>query len=331
MQPRTLKSAQTGNKLCLKCQRQLKVDDFPPAKSVFFANHRSPLCNSCITKYLDENEWNWESVNKTCQFLDIPFIPNEFHELYVEYGKSAFSLYAKMVCEGEYESLGWGEYFEEYKKLRAGGLLENEIPLVRQKRMNELREVWGQNYDDDELLYLENLYVGLQKTQNINGALQIDQARKLCKISLTIDERIRDGQDFDKIMASYDRMVKTAEFTPKNVKNENDFDSFGEVVAWLEKRGFVNSYFDNVSKDVIDEVISNLQSFNQRLYTEESNSSQMIEDRIKALESAKAIQEESDALYDISVNDFKQDVYDNEGYENLMDADSVGDDDNDGL
>ena len=42
--------------------------------------------------------------------------------------------------------------------------------------------------------------------------------------------RIRDGADIDKMIASYDKLVKTAEFTPKNVKNANDFDSIGELV-----------------------------------------------------------------------------------------------------
>ena len=318
-EPKVAKQPPKGNKQCSRCQQLKSKTNFPPSKSIFFSDDTSPICADCLISYLNEREWNWEAINKICQYLDIPFIPNEFHELYVEHQEGAFLVYCKMVSEGEYESLGWGEYFEEYKRLRNSGLLENEIPLVREKRMNELRDVWGHNYDDEEILYLENLYVGLQKTQNINGALQIDQARKLCKISLNIDDRIKEGEDFDKLMSSYDRMVKTAEFTPKNVKNENDFDSFGEVVAWLEKRGFVNSYFDDVSKDIVDEVISNLQNFNQRLYIEESGAGSQVEDKIEALKAAQALQEEEDSLYDVSVDDFKQDLYDNEGYEKLRD------------
>jgi len=67
-------------------------------------------------------------------------------------------------------------------------------------------------------------------TQNISGALQMDQALKLCKISLQLDSKIRAGDDIDKIVSSYDKLVKTAEFTPKNVKNASDFDSVGELV-----------------------------------------------------------------------------------------------------
>jgi hypothetical protein len=77
-------------------------------------------------------------------------------------------------------------------------------------------------------------------------------------MSYEIDCRIREGVDFDKLLASYDKLVKVAEFTPKNTKNASDFDSVGELVRWLEKRGFKNKYFDGVTRDVVDETIKNV-------------------------------------------------------------------------
>ena len=98
-------------------------------------------------------------------------------------------------------------------------------------------------------------------SQNVNGALQIDQARKLCKLSLEIDARIRAGdKDVDKFMSSYDKMVKTAEFTPKNAKNAVDFDSVGELALWLEKRGHQNKFYDNVTRDVVDETVQEIEN-----------------------------------------------------------------------
>mgnify|MGYP003505934165 FL=1 len=81
-------------------------------------------------------------------------------------------------------------------------------------------------------------------------------------MSYEIDCRIREGADFDKILASYDKLVKTAEFTPKNVKNINDFDSVGELIKWLEKRGWKNTFYDDVSRDIVDETMQNFQAFN---------------------------------------------------------------------
>jgi hypothetical protein len=63
---------------------------------------------------------------------------------------------------------------------------------------------WGQHYDEEELEYLENLHKGMMDSQNIVGALNEDQALKLCKISLIIEQKIREGADFSKELKSYD-------------------------------------------------------------------------------------------------------------------------------
>jgi hypothetical protein len=102
-------------------------------------------------------------------------------------------------------------------------------------------------------------------------------------MSYEIDNRIREGADFDKLLTSYDKLVKTAEFTPRNVKNINDFDSVGELVKWLEKRNWRNGFYDDVTRDVVDETIKNIQAFNQRLYTNESGIGEEITQRLENL------------------------------------------------
>ena len=307
-------------KTCQKCTHPRPITDFARTKSIFFKDGFSSVCNPCIAVHLAAADWSWDAVNKICQLLDIPFIPTEFERLRESGATNAFASYAKIMQEAPFGDLGWVEYFKEFSDLKQAHLLENELPLIREKRFEFLREEWGSNYDEEELLYLNMLYTGLQNTQNINGALQTDQARKLCKISLAIDIKIRAGEDFDKLMSSYDKMIKTAEFTPKNVKNENNIDSLGEAVVWLEKRGWVNTYFDDVSRDLVDEVISNTQNFNQRLYTEESGIGEEITSRINALKIAQNLENGGAGVsnYDIDLDaDFDYDKYDNAGFEEL--------------
>lgn len=90
---------------------------------------------------------------------------------------------------------------------------------------------------------------------------------KLCKISLTIDSRIREGGDIDKLLGSYEKLVKIGDFTPRNVKNAEDFDSVGELFSYLEKTGFVNKFYDGVNRDIVDITMNDIQNFCQRLYT----------------------------------------------------------------
>jgi len=318
LKPTILNNKTVVPKVCSSCQNRKLSTDFVRAKSILFKDGLATICNSCLVDFFTKHNWSWESVNKMCQLIDIPFIPTEFERLRETSGESAFTAYAKIMSEAPYEDLGWMEYFHEFQKLKQAHLLENELPLIREQRFESLREEWGANYDEEELLYLNMLYSGLQNTQNINGALQTDQARKLCKISLAIDIKIRAAEDFDKLMSSYDKMIKTAEFTPKNVKNENNIDSFGEAVAWLEKRGWVNTYFDDVPKDLVDEVISNLQNFTQRLYLEESGIGEEITSRIETLKIAQNLEKTGTSNYDVDLDaKFEYDKYDNVGFEEL--------------
>lgn len=300
-------------KTCSKCNGSFGPESFTETKSFFYKDGYLPICNSCIEEFLVENDFNWVAVDKVCQYADIPFVPSEFERLHEMNGDKVFPVYAKVFLSSEFNGLDWEIYFKKFKELKEAGLIEEELPIIKEKRLNQLKEKWGANYDEEELHYLEGLYDGMLQTQNVNGALQDDQAKKLCKISLEIDSRIREGSDFDKILSSYDKLVKVAEFTPKNVKNATDFESVGEVYRWLEKRNWVNKFYDGESQDVVDETMKNIMLFNQRLYTNESGITEEIERRISALKTAQQLENyyNTDKEYDL-------DEYDNAGYDELM-------------
>lgn len=315
LQPDIARRRTFSFKTCNRCGQSYTKDEFAPTKSIFYGDGALPVCNSCIESYLADVEFDWQEIDKLCQYADIPFVPREWERLYEMNGSKTFPIYAAVFAQSEYEGLGWGEYYQAFKKLKEQGQLEDELPGLYEQKRKKLQERWGANYDDEALGYLENLYSGLMTTQNVNGALQVDQAIKICKMSYEIDCRIREGTEFDKLLASYDKLVKAAEFTPKNVKNINDFDSVGELIKWLEKRGWVNSFYDGVTRDVVDETIKNIQNFNQRLYTNESGIGDEITRRINALKEAKQIEEES---YYGTNQTYDLDDYDNDGFVGLF-------------
>ena len=315
LQPDIARRRSFALKTCNRCQAPQTPESFAPTKSIFYADGALPICNSCIESFLEDVEFDWSEVNKLCQYADIPFVPKEWERMRELNGSKAFPKYAEVFAQSEYEDLGWTEYFEAFRTLKASGELEDELPGIADKKRQHLQERWGANYDDEALRYLENLYNGLMTTQNVNGALQVDQALKICKMSYEIDCRIREGADFDKLLSSYDKLVKAAEFTPKNVKNINDFDSVGELIKWLEKRGWHNTFYDDVSRDIVDETMQNFQAFNQRLYTNESGIGEQITERLNNLKNVALIEQESyygtNAEYDL-------DNYENEGYSQLV-------------
>ena len=300
---------------CVHCAGSFGTEGFAPTKSIFYPDGVIPICNDCIDKMIDAEGGNWSFIDKLCQMSDIPFIPKEWESIAEMNAVGAFYVYSQVFLNSEYDGIGWGDYFDAFRSLRDAGKIEDELPGLSEDKRARLKKLWGANYDDDALDYLDTLYQGLLSTQNINGKLQMDQAQKICKMSYEIDRRIEEGTDFDKLLASYDKLVKAAEFTPKNVKNINDFDSVGELIKWLEKRGWHNTFYDDVPRDIVDETMQNFQAFNQRLYTNESGIGEQITERLNNLKNVALIEKESyygtDTEYDL-------DGYENDGYRQLI-------------
>ena len=318
LQPIINRKAKFTLKKCSRCGQSFGPENFAPTKSIFYTDGVIPICNDCVEDILAKEGNSWEIVDKICQMADIPFVPKEWEKLREMSDKDVFYRYASIFLQTEYDNIGWGEYFEAFKSLKAASAIETELPLIADDQRTKLKEKWGANYDDEALNYLENLFAGLVSTQNVNGALQVDQAIKICKMSYEIDRRIAEGSDFDKLLSSYDKLVKAAEFTPKNAKNINDFDTFGEAVRWLEKRGWRNQFYDNVTRDVVDETIKNMQMYNQRLYINESGISEEVNRRIEQLKSVAEAEIRADNYYETEQQGFDADRYENDGYESLM-------------
>lgn len=305
------------SKICSKCGQSKNIKHFSPTRSAFFSDGRLPICHHCVKKILKESNFNWDTVDKLCQMADLPFVPEEFERLHEMNGDDVFFKYAQIFQDDEYEGLGWGDYFKEFQRLKEKGQISQNLPELKEDYYNNLRKKWGANYDEEALEYLENLYNGLLATQNVNGALQTDQAYKVCKISYELDCRIRAGTDFDKMLTAYDKLVKTAEFTPKNVKNLNDFDTIGELVRYMEKKGWKNPYYDGVSQDIVDETIKNIQLFNRRLYVNESTIGEEISRRLEALQMAD---EKEKSEFNNSM-EYDIDEFEASGYEKLIGMD----------
>lgn len=285
-------------KECEKCHNTLDYENFVKVKSQFFIDGYLPICNDCIEKMMLLNENNFDFFDKICQWADIPFLIAEWDNLYKYNKEKTFTLYAQMYIDGKYENADWSEVTKKYKQLEKEEKLEKAVPTLQKEKLHQLYEKWGANYTEEELQYLENLFQGILNTQNVVGDLQVDNAKKICKISLIIDNKIRAEEDFKDDLAAYDRLVKIADFTPKNIKNANDFNSVGELFAFLEKRGWINKFYDGAERDIVDNTMKNIQLYNRNLYINETGINEDIERRIEGLKVAQELQDEYDAPQD---------------------------------
>ena len=317
-------------KECTHCGNRKPLNQFIETRSWFYADGHAPICNACLKGHLIKEKWNWDAVDKLCQMFNLPFIPKKFEELHSIHLDDCFPIYAKFFKNVEYDPFGWKDYFNKFIELKNKSKLDLELPILSSSYYDDLKIRWGHNYDNEQLIYLENLYNGLLASQNIVGALQQDQAQKLCKISLEMDERIRGGTDFDKLMGSYEKLTKVADFTPKNARSDSDFSSMGEITAWLEKRGWLNTWYDDANKDIIH----SMQAFVQRLYVNEPGIGEEVNERIQQLKLAEELQNKDNALDTtrvenenpfFDIDEVNLEEHDNATYEELLVDDVLGD------
>ena len=282
-----------ASKICTKCKDEKTTAHFIAVNSLLHSGSL-PICRECLAKMISSapEKERWNVIDKICQWADVPFLPGEWEKLYQANGKDTLGVYIAIFRTEQYKTLDWMTYNNVYLQLLEEGRVEDAIPELKEKRLKDWRRKWGMGYDEEQLEYLENLHLGLINSQNVVGALNEDQALKLCKISLIIEEKIRGGVDFTKDLKAYDELAKLSNLTPKNVKDANEFDSFGEVYAYLEKAGWQNKYYDGAVRDEVDNTEKNIKNWIRYLYVNETGIAEEIEQRINNLKVAAELEGE---------------------------------------
>lgn len=282
-----------AQKTCQRCKEDKTLAHYIGVNNSIMHGNSLPICRECLARQIDQANQKgelWNTVDKICQWADVPFIPEEFSKIYAGYGKDALGTYIAIFRGAPYNTLNWQQYNDVYLKIQEEKRIEDALPEIQEQKIKKLEKKWGREYQIEDLEYLESLHQGLVNSQNIAGALNEDQALKLCKISLIIENKIKAGEDFSKDLKSYAELAKLANLTPKNVKNAEEFSSFGEAGAYLEKTGFLAQYYDGVVRDEVDLVQKNIQLWNQRLYVNETGIAEEIEKRIQNLKIAAELE-----------------------------------------
>ena len=276
-----------ATKNCLLCKEDKSLVNYIGIRSQLL-NGTMPICRKCIANLLankSESE-RWNMGNKLCQLADIPFIPEEFEKMYQAHGTDAFGSYCYIFRDKKYETLDWKSYNDAYLQLQEENRIEDGLPELKAAKLRKLQSRWGLEYDEEQLQYLENLYQGIVNTTGIVGALNEDQVLKLCKVSLIIEDKIRAGTEFDKDLKAYNDLCKQAGISTQTIKEGSEFNSTGEVWAYLEKKGYKVKYYDGAVRDEVDKTMKDIQYWTRYLYINETGIADEINERIENLKVA---------------------------------------------
>ena len=218
--------------ICAKCGKKQKINEF-------YSHCNKPMgvlpvCKTCMYEtVLDVNGVNRQGMIALMKYLDMPFIQNEYDECINKYPNSpkrAVAMYVSMkMMKNNYIDLHFKDsIFDTYVDLDVAeeiidlsGCSDNDIDTPEQqakqrqtkaKRLNELKEKWG-NFDSIEYLErCEKLYVEI-----VQGGYII-----LSAMHARTDAKLNPNQ------------FKAADF------QNSGANSFGEITRMVAKRdGFI--------------------------------------------------------------------------------------------
>ena len=221
---------------------------------------------------------NLGEVDRLMRWLDLPFDLNKWTQLYEQYQDHTLTAYFNLLYDSHYDGLQWMDENERWRLAREAGTIDDEIKVLGDAKLKQLRKVWSGAYKPEQLLWLDNFYNKIVATQNVSTPLLQEKARDLCEIEMHIKEGMRAGADVKKLMDAADNIVKTYNFTASNAKSAADFESVGELMVYYGKKGWhVN--WHNEPQDSVDFMMENIQNYLKRLVMNEGNFAEQVEDK----------------------------------------------------
>ena len=164
-----------AKKICQKCGQEKTIANFIAVNSPLHCGSL-PLCRDCLNSLIaaEKSDEQWKVVDKICQWADVPFLPAEWEKV-KKRGKDALGIYMAMFRSSQYSDLDWNSYNKVYLDLEKEKSLQNILPGVKENQLQKLQAKWGEEYDNEQLEYLENLHICNHR-----------QTMKSCRIQLLI-------------------------------------------------------------------------------------------------------------------------------------------------
>ena len=263
-------------KICAECGKKQPWDFFLPTAntSLYSYNGTSYICIECIANKIDRK--NLDTIDKMCQFLDLPFDANKWIEMEKKYDKLGPLLidYCQEMSNGKYANSDWYKYNKMWEKCREYNSVTDELTALHSDLLLYLRKKWG-HIDDfslEEYMRMEEYERHTLSHYPFKDEARRDMVRKLAKLSAISDHCIANGDNKEDtaILQSYNTLMKELGISTQTANSENTIESLSELVAYLEKTGFLLNYKITENRDIVDKTIENMQQYVRRLFTDSS-------------------------------------------------------------
>lgn len=254
-------------KCCGICSKPKLLQEFVPAgaNTIFQKDTLSTVCYDCVCEIIEFNDL--DAVNKLCQFLDIPFLANDWLNLYksTDNKRKILEDYIKTVRNSEYSNASWKEYTLLWDKARETDAVLSKLPTLSADLFIYLRKKWG-SYDDfgvEDYLKMESYEKNTLNYYNFRDEARRDMIRKLALVSVLIDKKLAAGdtREVSTLISSYQSLMKESGIQNAVQNDTETIESLSELIAFLEEHGWLMDYKVTETRDVVDATIRNFQQY----------------------------------------------------------------------
>lgn len=254
-------------KCCGICSKPKLLQEFVPAgaNTIFQKDTLSTVCYDCVCEMIEFNDL--DAVNKLCQFLDIPFLANDWLNLYksTDNKRKILEDYIKTVRNSEYSNVTWKEYTLLWDKARETDAVLSKLPTLSADLFIYLRKKWG-SYDDfgvEDYLKMESYEKNTLNYYNFRDEARRDMIRKLALVSVLIDKKLAAGdtREVSTLISSYQSLMKESGIQNAVQNDTETIESLSELIAFLEEHGWLMDYKVTETRDVVDATIRNFQQY----------------------------------------------------------------------
>ncbi len=267
---------ENGYRVCPECGKNQKLELYLPTSnsSKYGLNGTSYICVECIAQKIDRNDLG--SIDKMCQFLDLPYDANRWIEMNKSYEKLGPLLidYCQEMRNGKYADNDWFQYNKMWDRCREYGNVLDELTALHSDLLMYLRKKWGHidGFTLDEYMRMEEYERHTLSHYPFKDEARRDMVRKLAKLSAIADHCISEGDNKEAttVLQSYNTLMKELGISTQTASDENTIESLSELVAYLEKTGFLLNYKISENRDIVDKTISNMEQYVRRLFSDSS-------------------------------------------------------------
>lgn len=292
-------------RVCPICGQKQPLEMYLPISNSceFGINGLSVICVNCIGIHVSKEDLH--SVDKMCQYLDLPFDANRWIEMSKDYPKLGPLIldYCYEMRNGEYQESDWQQVNAMWEKAREYGSLVDKVESIHSDLLLYLRKKWGASSELtlDDYMRMEEYERHTLSHYPFKDEARKDVIRKLAKLSVLSDKCITDGNTKDAVqyLQAYNTLMKELGIGNEIANNEDSINTLSELVAYLEKKGFVLNYRINENRDIVDKTLENMQQYVRRLFNDSSETvNEMYNQKILAEESGTIIDDDDlESLY----------------------------------